>query len=96
MSGEILLKAADARSAATSVTSAAQDAQDSFKSLKSKLAPLADAFRGKTADAWDSKYTDWDKSAHDLMDALDGLGKFLNSAADAIEETDNKLAGQLG
>ena len=30
------------------------------------------------------------------MDALDGLGKFLNGAADAIEETDNKLAGQLG
>ncbi len=96
MSGEILLKASDARSAATSVTSAAQDAHDSFNSLKSKLAPLADAFRGRTADAWNDKYTDWDKSAKDLMDALDGLGKFLNGAADAIEETDNKLAGQLG
>ena len=96
MSGEILLKAADARSAANSVTNAAQDAHDSFNSLKSKLGPLADAFKGKTADAWDTKYNDWDKSAKDLMDALDGLGKFLNSAADAIEETDSKLAGQLG
>jgi WXG100 family type VII secretion target len=95
MSGEILLKAGDARSAATAVTGAAQDAHDSFNSLKSKLAPLADAFRGKTADAWDTKYHDWDKSAKDLMDALDGLGKFLNSAADAIEEVDDKLAGQL-
>ena len=29
------------------------------------------------------------------MDALDGLGKFLSAAADAIEQTDTELAGQL-
>ena len=93
---EILLRAEDARSAASDVTAAAQDAQDQFRSLKSKLAPLADSFRGKTATAWDGKYDEWDSSAKELMDALDGLGKFLNSAADAIEETDSKLASQLG
>ena len=57
---------------------------------------MADSFRGKTATAWDGKYTEWDTSAKDLMEALDGLGKFLNSAADAIEETDNSLSSQLG
>ena len=30
------------------------------------------------------------------MDALDGLGQFLSAAADAIEQTDSDLAGQLG
>ena len=29
------------------------------------------------------------------MEALDGLGEFLYAAADAIEETDTELAGQL-
>jgi len=95
MSGEILLRAEDARSAANDVTNAASDVKDQFNSLKSKLAPLADSFRGKTADKWDEKYTEWDTSGHDLMDALDGLGKFLNAAADAIEQTDSDLAGQL-
>lgn len=93
---EILLRAEDARSAADAVVTAASDAHDQFNTLKSTLAPLADSFKGKTATAWDSKYTDWDTSAKELMEALDGLGKFLNSAADAIEETDNSLAGQLG
>ena len=93
---EILLRAEDARSAADEVQRAANDAHDQFKTLKSRLAPLADSFKGKTATAWDGKYTEWDTSAKDLMDALDGLGKFLNSAADAIEDTDGQLAGQLG
>jgi len=93
---EILLRAEDARSAADEVVKAAQDAHDQFQTLKSRLAPLADSFRGKTATAWDGKYTEWDSSAKDLMEALDGLGKFLNSAADAIEETDNSLSSQLG
>jgi WXG100 family type VII secretion target len=95
MSGEILLKAADARGAAKDVTGAAQDALDSFNTLKSRLAPLADCFRGKAATAWDARYDEWDKSAKDLMDALDGLGKFLNGAADAIEGADDQLASQL-
>jgi WXG100 family type VII secretion target len=93
---EILLKAEEARSAADAVVHAAQDAHDQFQTLKSRLAPLADSFRGRTATAWDSKYTEWDSSAKELMQALDGLGKFLNGAADAIEDTDNSLAGQLG
>jgi len=93
---EILLRAEDARSAADDVKRAAQDAQDQFRALKSSLAPLADSFRGKTATAWDGKYDEWDHSAKDLMEALDGLGKFLTSAADAIEETDNSLSSQLG
>ena len=93
---EILLRAEDARAAADDVVAASSDALDQFNTLKSRLAPLADSFKGKTATAWDAKYTEWDTSAKELMDALDGLGKFLNSAADAIEETDNSLAGQLG
>ncbi|HWM21684.1 MAG TPA: WXG100 family type VII secretion target [Ilumatobacteraceae bacterium] len=95
MSGEILLRAEDARSAADAVKNAAQDALDQFNALKGRLAPLGDSFRGRTADKWDEKYTDWDTSAKDLMDALDGLGQFLSQAADAIEQTDSDLAGQL-
>ena len=62
----------------TTVKNAAQDALDQFNSLKARLAPLGDSFRGRTADKWDEKYTEWDTSAKDLMDALDGLGKFLH------------------
>ena len=93
---EILLRAEDAIAAAQAVNGAAADAQAQFNSLKSRLAPLGDSFRGKTATAWDTKYTEWDTSAKDLMEALDGLGKFLNSAAEAIQQTDDQLSQQLG
>ena len=96
MASEILLKASEAKSAADAVKNAAQDAQDSFNTLKATLAPLGDAFRGKTADAWDGRYQEWDKSAKELMDALDGLGQFLQAASDAIEKTDTEIASQLG
>lgn len=92
---EILLRAEDARTAASSVTSTASDVLSQFQSLKTALAPLGDSFRGKTATAWDTKYAELDKSGNDLMDALEGLGKFLRGAADAIESADNDLAAQL-
>ena len=95
MSGEILLRAEDARAAADDMKNAAQDALDQFNTLKGRLAPLADSFRGRTADKWDERYTEWDTSAKDLMDALDGLGQFLSQAADSIEQTDIDLAGQI-
>lgn len=31
-----------------------------------------------------------------MIEGLNGLGEFLNAAADAIEETDMSLAGNLG
>ena len=43
MSGEILLRAEDARSAADAVKNAAQDVLDQFNSLKARLAPLGDS-----------------------------------------------------
>ena len=96
MSGEILLKAADARSRGELRHLRGAGRAGFVQVAEEQAGPAGRRVPRQTADAWDTKYTDWDKSAHDLMDALDGLGKFLNSAADAIEETDNKLAGQLG
>ncbi len=92
---EILLRADDARGLGTKVTTAANNAQSDFRTLRSELGALADSFRGKSADAFDAKYTEWETSATALIDALDGLGMFLNGAADTIEDTDGQIAGQL-
>ena len=46
---EILLKAEDARSAASDMRKAATEATDQFESLRGRLAPLSDSFRGQTA-----------------------------------------------
>ncbi len=96
MSDEILLKASDARAAAAKVQTAASNATADFNSLKTELSSLADYFRGRTATAFDARYQEWHASAMQLNDALDGLGKFLNDAATAIEDVDTQLQGMLG
>jgi WXG100 family type VII secretion target len=95
MSDEILLKASDARAAASQVQAAASNATSDFNTLKTQLSSLADYFRGKTATAFDARYQEWHTSAMQLNEALDGLGKFLNEAANAIEDVDNQLQGML-
>lgn len=92
---EILLKAEDARSAASDMRKAATEATDQFESLRGRLAPLSDSFRGQTAVAFDARYEEWRTSATQLIQALDSLGAFLDGAANAIEETDATLAQQL-
>jgi WXG100 family type VII secretion target len=96
VSDEILLKASDAQAAANKVQAAAANATSDFNSLKSELSSLADYFRGRTATAFDARYQEWHTSAVQLSEALDGLGKFLSSAAAAIEDVDTQLQSQLG
>lgn len=92
---EILLRAEDARAGAQDVVKSAEAAQQDFDSLKTRLGALADSFRGESAKAFDEKYEEWSTSAKDLMAALDGLGQFLNQAADTIEQTDTQIAASL-
>jgi WXG100 family type VII secretion target len=92
---EILLKAEDARNAATDMRSRATTAQDQFTSTRSRLTELGSSFKGKTATAFDAKFDEWHASAKQLIEALNGLAGFLDSAANAIEETDASIANQL-
>jgi len=92
---EILLKAEDARSAASDMRSKASAAQDQFTATRTRLTDLASSFKGKTATAFDAKFEEWRTSATNLIEALNGLSNFLDSAANTIEEVDANIASQL-
>ncbi len=93
---EILLRADEARGHAQAVTQRSADTQQDLEALRSRLLPLADSFKGRSAEAFDARLEEWQTSAKDLLEALDGLGQFLNGAADSIEQTDQQIADQLG
>jgi WXG100 family type VII secretion target len=95
MSDEILLKASDARAAATKVQQAATNATADFNTLKQELASLSEYFRGKSAEAFAARHHEWHDNAVKLNEALEALGKFLNGAADTIEGVDQQLQSQL-
>lgn len=96
MAGNILVSPEELRSHGTDVTTRANAARDDFMSLKARLQALSGAFQGQAHDAFERHYEEWNTHATGLVDALDGLGKFLNTSADTIEQTDQQLAQGLG
>lgn len=93
---EITLKADEARSAAADMNKAADAAQQQFTSTRTRLTELAASFKGSTATAFDAKFEEWRTGATSMVSALTELGKFLDSAATTIEDTDKQIASKLG
>lgn len=92
---EIKLRADDARQHASDIKGRAADSQTEFTNLRSRLEGLSDSFSGKTKDAFDGRLDQWKTHADGLVEALDGLGEFLDTAATQIEELDQNLAQGL-
>lgn len=92
---EIRLRAEEARQMAQRVKSEASDAQGRIASLRGYLGGLKDNFTGQAATAFDGAYDSWHNGAEQMIEGLDGLGKFLENAATTIEDTDQKIAQQL-
>jgi WXG100 family type VII secretion target len=96
MSAEILVTPSELREHSGAVKKEAQQVTDQFAALRSRLTQLSTQFKGKAATAFDQRYDEWDTSAKGLLEALDSLGQFLDTAAATIEDVDNQLASGLG
>lgn len=92
---EILLKAEDARAAANEMRNRASTAQDQFAATRTRLTELGASFKGKTATAFDETFDTWRTNADKLLESLNNLAQFLDSAADKIVEVDQSIADQL-
>ena len=93
---EILLRADDARSAASDMKKAASEAESQFASTRARLTDLAASFKGQTATSFDAKFEEWRSNATQLLQSLQDLAGFLDSAATTIEQTDAEIASKLG
>jgi WXG100 family type VII secretion target len=93
---EILLRADEARSAASDLRSKADNAESEFNATRQRLSSLAPSFKGRTAEAFESRFSEWRASATQLTQNLGNLAKFLEGAANTIEQTDQQIASQLG
>ena len=96
MSGEILLRAEDARGAANEMNKAAEAAEAQVTQTRARLTELASSFKGQTATSFDAKFEEWRSGATKLLQALRDLSHFLDTAATTIEKTDSEIASKLG
>lgn len=79
----------------TFIQSQVADTTAQFNAMKARLEALSSQFQGKAATAFEQHWNEWHTNATGLIDALDGLGSFLKSAAEALEDVDNQLASGL-
>ena len=95
MSGQIKLRADEARGHAADVRSTKAEVFDQITAMRTRLDGLTDSFEGATKEAFVDKLDEVKAGVDELLNALDTLGAFLKGAADSIESLDNQLAGQL-
>lgn len=93
---EILIQPEECRTEAGNMASAAEEARASFDDMRGRLDALSESFRGRAQTAFDAKYGEWEQGATQVIEALEGLSQWLEGAANALEDTDSQIAGQLG
>ncbi|WP_461034827.1 WXG100 family type VII secretion target [Streptomyces mayteni] len=52
---------------------------------------IEDGYSARSGRAFGESFTEFTTGARQMLEGLDGLGGFLNTAADAMEETDSSL-----
>lgn len=95
MAGQIKLRADEARTHAQDVRDTQSEAFDLITNLRTRLDGLIDSFEGRTQEAFIAKLDEVKTGLDQLLEGLDGLGAFLKTAADTIEQVDGDLASQL-
>ncbi len=95
MSRDILVTPQELRDHAGAIQAQSEQTTGDFNAMRSRLEQLSTQFRGQAATAFETHWNEWHTHATGLIQALDGLGKFLDHAAVTIEDVDSQLAQGL-
>lgn len=85
------------RDAGHQLTTYEQQMQDTLKQAQALIKNLvAGGFvTDQASKAFDEKYSEFTNGAAQMLEGMDGMAKYLNSAADTMEQTDHSLAGAI-
>lgn len=87
----------DLRVAADQLTSGQGDIDNRLNELKAYVDNLVSEgyVTSASSGAFQEQYQQFTMSAKNMIAAVEGLSHFLRSAADALQQTDEALAGQI-
>jgi WXG100 family type VII secretion target len=85
------------RDAGHQLTTYEQTLQDTLKQAQALVKNLvAGGFvTDQASKAFDDKYSEFTNGAAQMLDGMKGMAQYLNSAADAMEQTDSSLASSI-
>ena len=72
----------------------AQEIQSELSSMESEVRALVDAeWRGAASQSFSELWANWQSSAAQLRESLDGISQLMSQSARAYEETEQGIAG---
>jgi WXG100 family type VII secretion target len=87
----------DMRDAATRLTNGEADIESKLRELKAQVDSLISGgyVTDQSSVAFGSSYQEFNDGATKTIQGLEGMSSYLNSAAEALEQTDSELAKAL-
>jgi len=74
------------------VSAGSEETQTLLSNLGSQVAALAGVWDGQAAANFQNLYTEWQSGASQVREAMDGIARFLLTAAQSYETTEAQIA----
>jgi WXG100 family type VII secretion target len=83
------------RRQSSSVTVAAGDIGHDIQSITGQVQNLTADWRGASSDAFQNMWHEWQQGAHQLLTAMEGIGHYLEQAAQTFEDAEQSVTNGM-
>lgn len=95
MAFDVKVSTGDVAAKAQRIQAEAIEIESRLAQLTSAMADLAGSWTGQAAAAFQDLYQGWDKTARQVKDALEGIGRSLNKAGSDYDSLEQSLVSQF-
>ena len=95
MAYEVKVSTGDVAAKAATVTREAAEIEGRLASLTAQMGDLASTWTGAAAASFQGLYADWDRTARQMQQALDGIGLALRGAGQDYDALEQQLASRF-
>src|SRR4051812_16733686 len=93
---EVKVSTGDVAAKARHIQSEAVEIEERLRILTTTMADLAGTWTGSAAAAFQDLYQEWDRTARQMKEALDNIGRSLNKAGTDYDALEQQLTSQFG
>ena len=93
---EVKVSTGDVSAKAQRIQSEAAEIENRLAHLTTAIGDLASTWSGTAASAFQELYREWDRTARQMKDALENIGRSLNKAGTDYDALEQQLTTQFG
>lgn len=95
MAYEVKVSTGDVTAKAGAIAREAQEIEARLARLTGQMADLSHTWTGAASTSFQALFHDWDRTARQVKEALDGIGLSLKGAGQDYDALEHRLAGQF-